>query len=118
MAEPVVAPVYRPFPRCLYRQGEMVLAQDARDQQAKLDDGWSVSPDPPAPDETLSKLSPLTDGMTWDRFMKGEIQIDHIKPCAEFDLTKEEEQRICFHYKNLQPLWELDNLKKGTKEWF
>lgn len=57
----------------------------------------------------------FTDGMTWDRFMKGEIQIDHIKPCAEFDLTKEEEQRICFHYKNMQPLWELDNLKKGAK---
>ncbi len=59
MAEPVVAPVYRPFPRCLYRQGEMVLAHDARDQQAKLDDGWSVSPDPPAP-EVIQESADVT----------------------------------------------------------
>lgn len=55
------------------------------------------------------------DGMNWSRYMNGEIHIDHIKPCASFDLTKEEDQRICFYYKNLQPLWELDNLKKGSK---
>lgn len=55
------------------------------------------------------------DGMNWTAYMNGEIHIDHIKPCASFDLTKEEEQRICFHYKNLQPLWELDNLKKGSR---
>jgi hypothetical protein len=40
--------------------------------------------------------------------------IDHIKPCAEFDLTKEEEQE-CFHYSNTQPLWAEDNLSKGDK---
>ena len=31
--------------------------------------------------------------------------VDHIKPCAKFDLTCEEQQRICFHYTNLQPLY-------------
>lgn len=54
------------------------------------------------------------DGMTWDKYMAGEIVIDHIKPCKEFDLTDANQQRDCFHYTNLQPLWELDNLKKGT----
>lgn len=54
-------------------------------------------------------------GMSWDYYMKGKIHIDHIRPCATFDLTKEEDQKICFHYKNLQPLWKLDNLKKGKK---
>lgn len=53
------------------------------------------------------------EGMTWDNH--GEWHIDHIIPCAAFDLTKEEEQRRCFHYTNLQPLWAEDNLKKGAK---
>lgn len=42
--------------------------------------------------------------MKWDNH--GKIwEIDHIKPCASFDLTKEEEQKLCFHYLNLQPLF-------------
>jgi len=57
----------------------------------------------------------FTEGMSWDRFMAGDIHIDHITPCIQFDLTNPEEQRICFHYTNLQPLWEIDNLKKGRK---
>ena len=57
----------------------------------------------------------FTDGMSWEKYMEGGIHIDHIKPCISFDLTKEEEQRKCFHYTNLQPLWAIDNLKKGTK---
>lgn len=52
-------------------------------------------------------------GMTWDNYGKGGWHIDHIKPCARFDLTKESEQLACFNYKNCQPLWEADNLKKG-----
>lgn len=53
----------------------------------------------------------FTEGMTWENH--GTWHIDHIKPCCSFDLTKEEEQRKCFHYSNLQPLWAEDNLKKG-----
>lgn len=41
--------------------------------------------------------------------------IDHIKPCAKFDLTDSEQQRACFHYTNLQALPVLENLKKGAK---
>ena len=41
--------------------------------------------------------------------------IDHIKPCASFDLTKASEQRKCFHYTNLQPLWASENLSKGDR---
>lgn len=53
------------------------------------------------------------DDMSWERYMKGEIHIDHIKPCILFDLTIPEQQKECFHYTNLQPLWKVDNLKKG-----
>lgn len=50
-------------------------------------------------------------GMSFDNY--GEWHIDHIKACATFDLTDLEQQKICFHYSNLQPLWALDNLKKN-----
>lgn len=55
----------------------------------------------------------FTEGMTWEAYMSGFIHIDHKKPCCLFDLTKEDEQRKCFHFSNLQPLWGIDNLKKG-----
>ena len=55
------------------------------------------------------------DGMNWDKVMSGEIHIDHIKPCASFDLSKPSHQRKCFHYTNLQPLWAIDNMKKGAR---
>lgn len=57
----------------------------------------------------------FTDGMSWDKYMQGGIHIDHKIPCKSFDLSKEEEQKKCFHYTNLQPLWDIDNLKKGAK---
>lgn len=52
-------------------------------------------------------------GMTWDNH--GDWHIDHIKPCALFDLTQKCQQLQCFHYTNLQPLWAMDNIKKGKK---
>jgi hypothetical protein len=50
-------------------------------------------------------------GMTWEN--KSEWHIDHIRPCASFDLTDPEQQKQCFHYTNLQPLWAEDNLRKS-----
>lgn len=49
-------------------------------------------------------------GMTWKNF--GKWHIDHIKPCSKFDLTKADQQKECFNFRNLQPLWAKDNLKK------
>jgi len=53
------------------------------------------------------------EGMTWDNYGLKGWHIDHIKPCCSFDLSKEKEQKKCFHYSNLQPLWAEENLKKG-----
>lgn len=52
-------------------------------------------------------------GMSWDNY--GKWHVDHIKPCAFFDLTQASEQQRCFHYSNLQPLWARDNLSKGKR---
>jgi len=59
--------------------------------------------------------SKFTKGMTWDKVMNGEIHCDHIKPCCTFDLTKPNEQRKCFNYKNLRPLWAEENLTRPKK---
>lgn len=53
-------------------------------------------------------------GMTWENYGLNGWHIDHKRPCASFDLTKEEEVLACFHYTNLQPLWALDNIRKGA----
>jgi hypothetical protein len=50
-------------------------------------------------------------GMNWDNH--GKWHIDHIIPCASFDLTDEKQMMQCFHYTNLQPLWAEDNLSKS-----
>ncbi len=73
--------------------------------------------------------SKFTKGMSWENYGQAGWHIDHIKPCASFNLSNLEEQKTCFHYTNLQPLWatksiammygELEdytgNLEKGAK---
>ncbi len=52
-------------------------------------------------------------GMTWQNYGK-KWHIDHIRPCVSFNLVDIEEQKKCFNYTNLQPLWAEDNLKKSS----
>lgn len=55
----------------------------------------------------------FTKGMNWENY--GQWHVDHIIPCSTFDLNSEKEQRKCFSYKNLQPLWAKDNILKSNK---
>ena len=57
----------------------------------------------------------FTDGMSWNNHGMHGWHIDHIMPCASFDLSDPKQQKECFHYTNLQPLWAEDNLKKSDK---
>lgn len=53
-------------------------------------------------------------GMTWKNY--GKVwHVDHIVPCAYFDLTKPEEQRRCFHFSNLRPLWAEQNIRESNR---
>lgn len=53
------------------------------------------------------------EGMTWENY--GLWHIDHIRPCSSFDLSDPEQQKLCFHYTNTQPMWANDNHIKGSK---
>jgi hypothetical protein len=57
--------------------------------------------------------SKFVNGMSWDNYGRTGWHIDHILPCYSFDLSKEDEQRKCFHYTNLQPLWAVENCRKN-----
>ena len=57
----------------------------------------------------------FTKRMNWEKFMTGEIHIDHIIPLADFDLTKDEEVKAAWQLSNLRPLWAKENRKKAAK---
>lgn len=59
--------------------------------------------------------SKFEEGMNWGNHGTFGWHIDHIKPCASFDLTDPKQQKECFSWKNLQPLWWRENIKKGDK---
>lgn len=53
----------------------------------------------------------FTEGMNWEN--AGQWHLDHIYPVS---LAKNEEHLIKLnHYTNFQPLWAVDNIKKGNK---
>jgi 5-methylcytosine-specific restriction endonuclease McrA len=51
------------------------------------------------------------DGMTWDNY--GDWHIDHIIPISTAKTL--DDVMALNNYKNLQPLWWIDNLIKGSK---
>tara|TARA_R110000868_G_scaffold56396_1_gene174514 strand:- start:90 stop:761 length:672 start_codon:yes stop_codon:yes gene_type:complete len=69
------------------------------------------------PDFLRQHLENLFDiGMTWKNYGHGHGKwcVDHKRPCASFDLSKPIQQKKCFHYTNLRPLWFIENIIKGS----
>ena len=67
-------------------------------------------------EELMSHLESLfTEGMTWDNY--GEWHVDHKRPMTSFTFESTDDQgfKDCWRLDNLQPLWELDNLSKGSR---
>jgi hypothetical protein len=62
-------------------------------------------------DYIAAKFQP---GMSWDNY--GEWHLDHIKPLAAFDLTDRTQFVEAARFTNYQPLWALDNIRKGARE--
>lgn len=57
--------------------------------------------------------SKFTGCMTWDNW--GKVwHLDHIIPLSSFDLSDETQLAIACNYTNMQPLFAIDNLKKGN----
>ena len=92
-------------------------ALGTRTSQALKSKGWhkksSIKKILGAPlDEVKSHLeNQFAEGMNWDNH--GLWHIDHIIPLASAE-TEEGMIKLA-HYSNLQPLWAVDNLRKGVK---
>jgi hypothetical protein len=61
--------------------------------------------------------SQFKDGMTWDNHSRNGWHIDHIKPIDSFNITSYdcEDFKKCWSLDNLQPLWAIENIRKGNK---
>lgn len=57
----------------------------------------------------------FTEEMTWEKVMNGEIHIDHIKPCHQFNMENKKEREECFNYLNLRPLWSTTRTINGVE---
>jgi hypothetical protein len=55
------------------------------------------------------------DKMNWKNYGFYGWHIDHTIPCCKFNLKDEREQKICFHFTNMLPMWGKENLSKGGR---
>jgi len=53
------------------------------------------------------------DGMSWTNY--GSWHIDHIVPISSVDLSDRDAALRVFNFKNLQPLWAHENIKKNAR---
>ena len=55
------------------------------------------------------------DEMSWDNWSMDGWHLDHIRPCASFNLQDEKQQLVCFNFRNLMPLWGTENMSKNDE---
>lgn len=53
-------------------------------------------------------------GMTWENYGAA-WHVDHVFPLAWFDLSHPEQQKKAFGLKNMQPMWAVENSRKGDR---
>ena len=66
-----------------------------------------------SPAECIAHLDDNPHNYLFDDVSPKGLNVDHILPCASFDLTQELNQLICFNYRNLQLMWWKDNNEKN-----
>ena len=56
-------------------------------------------------------------GMSWDNYGKYGWHVDHRIPVSSFNIISYDcdDFRKCWALENLQPLWAIDNIRKGNK---
>ena len=60
-------------------------------------------------------------GMSWENYGVGKNKwsVDHIVGVNKLDIRDKEQIRKCYHYMNLQPLWNTENSRKGSLDrWY
>ena len=57
----------------------------------------------------------FTEEMIWENYSYEGWHLDHIRPCASFDLSDINQQKVCFNWRNLQPMWALENTVKQDR---
>lgn len=80
-----------------------------RSQEIFIRLGWNVQ------DLIIHLESLFSDGMSWENY--GEWHIDHIMPRSMTPYVSLDDENFakCWKLSNLQPLWALDNMRKGNK---
>ena len=56
--------------------------------------------------------SQFDESMSWSNRGKRGWHFDHIRPSCTFNLLNDEERKVCFNYRNIQPLWSTSNNSK------
>ena len=99
-------PQYR-LARALRSRLYAAIKSQAKCGSAVYDLGCSV------PDLVAHLSQQFLPGMTWANH--GKWHVDHIQPLALFDLAEPKQLKQACHFTNLQPLWAVDNIRKGAR---
>jgi hypothetical protein len=87
-------------------------------QSGTKDKIWNKHPTVKGKDPELYRKDAYGNTLYYDSYGKNSEmgwQIDHIKPISLFNLSKKEQQLEAFYYKNTQPLYTIENQKKGNR---